>query len=218
MRRIWVGGLSAASAATLLVALSACGGSSTPSVTSTPSGTASGTAATTTPTPTAVVAAPSPTAVVAAPTPTAVSTSAASLIAVAQQVYPACGANGCFTGGTAYTTCDGGFVSPIACPTTPRLQMRFDAICAAWVHDCPDMFGGGQDPLWATESISADPGGTGGVAHVVLGEPGLADWDVDLVIVSSAGQLLVDDIYPTGDAQATSDAYSGNWMPPHGVS
>ena len=134
------------------------------------------------------------------------------LIAVAQQVYPACGANHCVTLDGAYTTC-----GPLtSCPITPRLLAQFQDICTAWVHDCPDMFGGGQDPVWATESITAEPSGSGGVAQVVLGYPGQADWNVDLVIVSSGGELLVDDIYPTGGDPATSDAYSGDWMPPQG--
>lgn len=191
----------------LLIAVSACGGQSAPATTAGPSS----------PPATATLSASavaSPSIPIATPTPT--DTLAGRLIAVAEKVYPSCGADHCFTEGVNFTTCDGGFLSPPSCPATPRLSAQFDTICAAWVHDCPDMFGGGQDPVWATESLASDPSGTGGVAHVILGYPGLSDFKVDLVIVSSRGELLVDDLYPTGDDPATSDAYSGNWMPPHG--
>jgi len=205
----------------LAVALGTCGGGPASGGTAGPllptaTATVPASSVLATPTPTAIPTSPmTPTAAPVAATPTPPGGLAGKLVAVAEQVYPACGANQC--GDANYTTCDGGFFEPATCPTTPRLEARFATICAAWVHDCPDMFGGGGDPVWSTESITADPNGTGGgVASVVLGYPGEADWDVDLVIVSSGGDLLVDDIYPTGDDPQTSDAYSGNWMPPHG--
>lgn len=118
------------------------------------------------------------TATPAASTPAATGTSSASdeLVAVAKAIYPystqygyysVCGVNGDLS----------------HCPVTDRLRtlltQRQTTLC------------GCQNPSLSME-VTATPTATGGVAHVVLGSPPGAQ-KFDLIVVRSAGALLVDD-------------------------
>jgi hypothetical protein len=121
-------------------------------------------------------------------------------------VYP-------FEGGR-YVTCDNGYGGPSRyshCPLTTRLNDRLTTVFSGFVS-APEPLGGGQDPEWATESITAEPRGTGGVAHVTLAKPASPPSRYDLVIVLSNGQLLVDDLFCTGADPATSSIYIAGWM------
>ncbi len=80
------------------------------------------------------------------------------------------------------------------CPYTERLKSR---LAAAKVTLCPC-----QNPASSLD-VTATPTQTGGIAHVVLGY-GAAPIKLDLVIVRSGGQLLVDDELCTGAAGSTS--------------
>lgn len=131
-------------------------------------------------------------------------------MAVAKAVYPACPSS-CPTSGTSYTTCEaGGSDLFAACPITDRLKAQLNKDIQG-VPSAPDPLGGGQDPYWATETITADATATGGVAHVVLGN-GSSSNKTDLLIVVSGGKLLVDDIYCTSSDPATTDAYAAGWL------
>jgi hypothetical protein len=191
-----IGWPSAAIAVVALVA-SACGAStvatSTASTSSAPSATATSTA---TPTPPAT---------------------AAQLQAVGAMVFPPCNDEVCSTHNTRFTTCDGGMTGSTPsssdpyslCPFTTRLKSQLKADCVA--PSCPDQVGGGQDPEFDAESISADPSATGGVIHVVL-TTGSNSFMTDLVVTAiTTGGLLVDDIYCTGSDPTTSDAYASGW-------
>ena len=191
--------------APLALALSAgCGSAAAPSAASaTPSAAASAPSATATSTPT-----PLPT-----PVPTLAAT-ADQLVAVAMAVYPACQGSGgaCVSSGTKYTACDQGTTPRWAtCPLTPRLVTQFDALAQA-VQSAPDPLGGGQDPAWATEVVTAEPSAGGGVAHVTLGFGGGTASHTDLSVIVMSGKLLVDDVYCTGTDPATTDAYAPGWL------
>jgi hypothetical protein len=139
------------------------------------------------------------------PLPTT-SLTAADLVKVAAEIYP-------FEGGR-YVTCDNGYGGPARyshCPVTVRLNDRLLTVFSGFIS-APEPLGGGQDPEWATESITADLSGTGGVAHVVLTKPGSQSSRYDLVIVRSEGNLLVDDLYCTKTDPATSSIYVAGWM------
>lgn len=195
-------------ATALLATLPACSTAPSPAVS------ASLPAATPTPSPSSTpLPTPSPT---AAPTPTPLpAATVAQLVAVAEAVYPACaGSSACAAAGTKYTTCDSARPSLLGprCPLTARLSSALQAAISG-VTSAPDPLGGGQDPEWATESITADVTGTGGVAHVALGfGPGTTSERHDLLIVLDGGRLLVDDIYCTGSSPATTDAYAPGWL------
>lgn len=128
------------------------------------------------------------------------------LMAVAAQIYPLQAGR--------YVTCDagsGGSTRYSQCPVTTRLRDRLLTVFAGHIS-APEPLGGGQDPEWPTESITADPSGTGGVAHVVLTKPASPSSHYDLVIISSGGNLLVDDIYCTGSTPESSSIYVAGWM------
>jgi hypothetical protein len=138
--------------------------------------------------------------------PSSTSPTADDLVKVAAQMYP-------FEGGR-YVTCDNGYGGSARyshCPVTARLNDRLTTVFSGLIS-APEPLGGAQDPEWATESITADLGGTGGVAHVVLTKPGSASSRYDLVIVKSEGTLLVDDVYCTQADPAISSIYVAGWM------
>ncbi len=187
------------SAAIVAVALvtSACGAASAVTSTVSTSSAPSATAAST-----------------ATPTPSA---TAAQLQAVGAAVFPPCNDAICTAHDNRYTTCDGGMTGSTPsssdqyslCPFTTRLTSQLKADCV--VPSCPDQVGGGQDPEYDSESISADPSVAGGVLHVLL-TAGPNTFMTDLVVTATGtGALLVDDIYCTGADPATSDAYAPGW-------
>ena len=149
---------------------------------------------------------PSPSANPASASPSATPVPTGDLISVAAQVYPLKAGQ--------YVTCDYGYGGPARysqCPVTTRLRDRLLTVFSGYIS-APEPLGGGQDPEWPTESITADPGGTGGVAHVVLTKPASPSSRYDLAIIGSGGNLLVDDIYCTGADPATSSIYVAGWM------
>ena len=85
------------------------------------------------------------------------------------------------------------------CPFTERLKAR---LAAANITLCPC-----QNPAPSLD-VTATPTQTGGIAHVMLGY-GAAPVKLDLVIVRSGGQYLVDDELCTG-AGASTSIYHGN--------
>jgi hypothetical protein len=131
-------------------------------------------------------------------------------------VFPPCNDEVCSTHNTKFTTCDGGMTGSTPsssdlyslCPFTARLKSQLKADCIA--PSCPDEVGGGQDPEFETEAITAEPSTTGGVVHVVLAV-GPNTSMTDLVVIASSGSLLVDDISCTGSDPTTSDAYAPGW-------
>ncbi len=138
--------------------------------------------------------------------PSATPVSTGDLISVAEQIYP-------FQAGR-YVTCDwgyGGSKRYSHCPVTARLRDRLLTVFSGYISG-PEPLGGGQDPEWPTESITGEPSGAGGVAHVVLTKSASPPNRYDLVIVSSGGKLLVDDIYCTGADPASSSIYGAGWM------
>ena len=98
------------------------------------------------------------------------------------------------------------------CPFTPRLQLQLttDAAGGDAGGGPADPIGGGQDPEWPSEAITVTPSATGGVAEVTFVD-GANTFKTDLVIVSSGGMLLVDDIYCAGTDPGTTDAYAAGW-------
>lgn len=152
----------------------------------------------------------------ATPTP-AQATSAATaeqLSTIASMVYPACTPAKCI--GTAmFTTCDAGSSGPdifASCPLTSRLvaQLKHDV---NGVTSAPDPVGGGQDPAWTTELVTATPSATGGVAHVTLRfGPGTIMDKYDLVVILQGSRLLVDDIYCTATDPTGGDVYATGWL------
>jgi hypothetical protein len=153
----------------------------------------------------------------ATPTPTPAATSAGTaeqLSTVASMVYPACTPAKC-TGTAMFTTCDAGSSGSdifASCPLTSRLvaQLKRDV---NGVTSAPDPVGGGQDPAWTTELVTAAPSATGGVAHVTLGfGPGTMMDKYDLVLILQGSLLLVDDIYCTGTDPAGGDVYATGWL------
>lgn len=98
------------------------------------------------------------------------------------------------------------------CPFTQRLQQQLtkDVQGGDAGGGPADAVGGGQDPEWPTEAITVTPTGTGGVAEVTFVD-GANTFKTDLVIVSSGGTLLVDDIYCAGTIPSTTDAYVAGW-------
>lgn len=134
------------------------------------------------------------------------SPTATDLARVAAQIYP--------LEGNRYVTCDNGYSGATRyshCPVTQRLRDRLLTVFAGFISG-PEPLGGGQDPEWATRSITVDPSSTGGVAHVVLTKPASPGSRYDLVIVPSKGNLLVDDLYCTSADRATSSIYVAGWM------
>lgn len=128
------------------------------------------------------------------------------LISVAAHIYPLQAGR--------YVTCDagsGGLTRYSQCPVTTRRRDRLLTVFSGYIS-APEPLGGGLDPEWPTESITADPRDTGGIAHVVLTKPASPSSRYDLVTISSGGNLLVDDIYCTGDDPATSSIYVAGWM------
>ena len=114
-----------------------------------------------------------------------------------------------------FTTCDAGSSGAdvfALCPLTPKLLAQLKADVAG-VPSAPDPLGGGQDPEWTTEAVTATPSTTGGIAHVVLGfGAGTATEKYDLVVVIRGSQLLVDDIYCTGTDPVGSDVFAAGWL------
>jgi hypothetical protein len=120
--------------------------------------------------------------------------------------------------GFRYVTCDSGYggVSRYAnCPVTKRLNDRLTTVFDGLVS-APEPLGGGQDPEWATRSITAEPSGSGGIAHVALAKPSAQGSRYDLVVIKSGANLLVDDFYCTGADRASSSIYREGWMSRYG--
>lgn len=193
----------------IAVALSGCGaGSAAPSKTSSVTSAAATASPSATPAPTPS-ATPPPTAT-ATPAPKLAAT-AAQLISVAHAAYPACNAS-CQSPGTKYTTCESGHSPPFSkCPLTARLIAQLQADIKSAGMSAPDPLGGGQDPYWATEAVSAVASVTGGIADVVLGV-GTRSNRINLAVVLSSGRLLIDDVYCAGTNRANADAYAPGWM------
>jgi hypothetical protein len=148
------------------------------------------------------------------------SATAGALTAVAATTFPPCPDPVCVGHGAKFTTCDGGMTgsTPSAnnifslCPFTTRLehQLMLDSQGGDSGGGGGDPVGGGQDPEWLTEAITAGASPTGGLAEVTFVD-GANVFRTELVIVSSGGQLLVDDIYCTGTDPSTTDAYAPGW-------
>ena len=134
-------------------------------------------------------------------------------------MYPACTPANC-AGDATYTTCDASSPGPdlfAPCPLTTKLetQLKFDV---DGVASAPDPIGGGQDPEWLTESMTATPSATGGIVHVILGfGTGTTPEKYDLVEVVQGSQLLVNDIFCTGSDPADSDVFAARLARPLGV-
>ena len=173
--------------------------------------------AVTSPTPTATPQATSIPSASATPTPSLAATTSAQLEAVAMSVYPPCTSNICSSHGTKFTTCASGMTATTAqpgdpfsaCPLTPRLKQQFKNES---VPSGADPLGGGQDEEFISESFSSAPSASGGVVHVTLSFEGNGNDRPDLVLVDSAGTLLVDDIYCTGQDPSSTDAYASGWL------
>ena len=153
----------------------------------------------------------------ATPTPAPSATPAATvdeLTVVASLVYPACTPANC-AGDAMYTTCDAGSSGPdvfASCPLTAHslAQIKHDV---DGVPSAPDPLGGGQDPEWTTETVTASPSSTGGVVHVTLGfGPGTTTEEYDLVVILQGSKLLVDDLYCTGSDRSGGDVYASGWL------
>jgi hypothetical protein len=129
-------------------------------------------------------------------------------------IYPACTPANC-AGDALYTTCDASSSGPdvfAPCPLTTRLDTQLKSAVDG-VTSAPDPIGGGQDPEWVTETLSATPSATGGVVHVTLGfGAGTTTEKYDLVVVLQGSQLLVDDIYCTGSDPTDSDVFAAGWL------
>ncbi len=154
---------------------------------------------------------------VATPTPTPATTAAATadeLSAVASMLYPACTPANC-AGDAMYTTCDASSPGPdvfAPCPLTTKLDSQLKSDVDG-VASAPDPIGGGQDPEWQTEAVTAMPSATGGVVQVTLGfGPGTAPEKYDLVVVLQGSQLLVNDIYCVGSDPAGADVFAAGWL------
>jgi hypothetical protein len=171
-------------------------------------------------TPTATPSSAPATATAAAGATPARSATAGALTAVAATTFPPCPDPVCVGHGAKFTTCDGGMTgsTPSAtnifslCPFTARLehQLMLDSQGGDSGGGGGDPVGGGQDPEWPTEAITAGASPTGGLAEVTFVD-GANVFRTELVIVSSSGQLLVDDIYCTGTDPSTTDAYAPGW-------
>jgi hypothetical protein len=133
---------------------------------------------------------------------------------VASTLYPACTPANC-AGDAMFTTCDASSSGPdvfAPCPLTMRLvtQLKSDV---NGVASASDPIGGGQDPEWITETVTATPSATGGVVHVTLGfGPGTTTEQYDLVVVLQGSQLLVDDLSCSGTDPAGADAFAAGWL------
>jgi hypothetical protein len=154
---------------------------------------------------------------VATPTSAPATTAAATvdeLRLVASMVYPACTPANC-AGDAMYTTCDASSPGPdvfAPCPLTTKLDSQLKSEVDG-VASAPDPIGGGQDPEWLTETITAMPSATGGVVEVTLGlGPGTTPERYDLVVVLQGSQLLVNDIYCAGSDPTDADVYAGGWI------
>jgi hypothetical protein len=160
----------------------------------------------------------SPTTVaVATPTAAPATTAAATideLSVVASTVYPACTPANC-AGDAMYTTCDASSPGPdvfAPCPLTTKLDSQLKSDVDG-VASAPDPIGGGQDPEWLTETVTAMPSATGGVVEVTLGSgPGTTPEKYDLVVILQGSQLLVDDIYCAGSDPTDADVYATGWI------
>jgi hypothetical protein len=159
----------------------------------------------------------SPTPVLVA-TPTAAPATAAATVdelrVVASNVYPACTPANC-AGDAMYTTCDATSPGPdvfAPCPLTTKLDSQLKSEVDG-VASAPDPIGGGQDPEWLTEAVTAMPSATGGVVGVTLGfGPGTTPEKYDLVVILQGSQLLVDDIYCAGADPTDTDVYAAGWI------
>lgn len=120
----------------------------------------------------------------ASPSP---SVAPAELVAVAKVTFP-------FVAQYNYYAVCGVTGDPSQCPYTDRLKAR---LAAAKLTLCRC-----QNPA-ASLDVTATPTQTGGVAHVVLGY-GFQPLKMDLVMVNTGGNLLVDDELCTGGGASTS--------------
>ncbi len=156
-------------------------------------------------------------ALVATPTPAPATTAAATvdeLSVVASMIYRPCTPANC-AGDARYTTCDASSSGPdvfAPCPLTTKLDSMLKSDVDG-VPGAPDPIGGGQDPEWLTELVTAMPSATGGLVTVTLGlGPGTTPEKYDLVVVLQGSQLLVDDIYCTGTDPTAADAFAAGWL------
>jgi hypothetical protein len=154
---------------------------------------------------------------VATPTEAPATTAAATideLSVVASAVYPACTPANC-AGDAMYTTCDASSPGPdvfAPCPLTTKLDSQLKSEVDG-VASAPDPIGGGQDPEWLTETVTAMPSATGGIVEVTLGlGPGTTPEKYDLVVILQGSQLLVDDIYCAGSDPTDADVYAAGWI------
>ena len=154
----------------------------------------------------------------ASPTAATTTPTVSALIAVAALTFPECGHQSCRATGSKFTTCDGGETGKTVtsrfslCPFTARLdaQLGLDANGGDAGGGPADPVGGAQDPEWPTQSVTATPSSTGGTATVTSVD-GVNTFDTVLVIVRSGGHFLVDDIYCAGTNPTTTDAYAAGW-------
>lgn len=193
VRRATMIGLTAAAAV-----ISACGGStSLSSVPSTSTGASSSTASVSTVTRTVTVTAAPTIPPAATPVATASTPTAAEVEAVARRIFPSDGSGG-------FGECDRGD-DLSACPVTPRLSARL-------LEHPTSGSGGGAAPFCRCQATSSDLTVTvdaisPGLAHVAL----FSGSDrIDLSVIRSGGQLLVDDTTCTGKDAATTSIYAAS--------
>jgi hypothetical protein len=111
--------------------------------------------------------------------------------AVANRIFSATPPRDCFGGGLD------------ACPFTPRLKARMQAIVSGFS-------GGGADPVcrcqnsYTSAAVTTELVSGQAVAHVVLGIGPSSTVKMDWVFVQSGGAWLADDSYCTAQGSATS--------------
>ncbi|TMD09674.1 MAG: hypothetical protein E6J01_01215 [Chloroflexi bacterium] len=135
----------------------------------------------------ALLAACGETSTTSSPSPSPPPVVAQDLVAVAKVTFP-------YIAQYNYYAVCGLTGDPSQCPYTERLKAH---MAAAKLTLCRC-----QNPASSLD-VTATPTQTGGIAHVVLGY-GSAPIKLDLVIVRSGGQFLVDDELCTGGAGSTS--------------
>ena len=127
------------------------------------------------------------------PTPSAQAVTADMIIAVADRIFPQQPVTN-----REYSECDRGFDFS-ACPVTVRLLVRLK-------QNPTGGPGGGATPFcrcqntWPTQTVTATPTASGGVAHVTI----FGSIVIDLVMTVVDGVLLVDDTLCDGRGASTS--------------
>jgi len=166
-------------AAVVLLSLPACGGGATSNATA---------ASTAAPTSNAATAPPAAPAATPAPSPT---NGLSQVAVVANRIFPATPPRDCFASGLD------------ACPFTPRLKARMQAIISGFS-------GGGADPVcrcqntYTSATVTTELVSGQAVAHVVLGFGPSSTVRMDWVFVQSGGAWLADDSYCTALGSGTS--------------